>query len=59
MNELCPKCRIMTEVREETKEVERKDEKGKVQKVLVKNYFCTLCKMPIRTEETIITGNNS
>ena len=59
MNELCPKCRILTELRIDSREVEKEDEKGKVQKVLVKDYFCTLCNMLIRREETVVMEDKS
>ena len=54
MNQLCPKCRGIKEMRIELKELKEKNSNGKDQKTVIKNYYCTACDIFVKSEEEAI-----
>ena len=55
MNDLCPNCREIKELRVESKEIKSKDEEGKEHKVIINSYFCNACNIFVKSEEEIIS----
>lgn len=53
MNDLCPKCRVVRDMRITSQIIEKKNDAGESQKILVKSYFCVVCNVFVRSEEII------
>jgi hypothetical protein len=52
MNDYCPMCLTIKNLRMEINEKRTKDNNGKEQKIIIKNYFCSTCNAFGKSEKT-------